>query len=118
MDNNVYMSEEEFQRVNKKIKKIGVMLIIIGIVLLVAGIIIVLLPNQFGAIGIILGSISCFVGLVLKFFIGNQREINAYFAQQSMPIVKESMEKMAPSAGVSAKEIAKGIKEGISEEEK
>ena len=35
-----------------------------------------------------------------------------------MPIVKESMEKMAPSAGVSAKEIAKGIKEGISEEEK
>ena len=47
-----------------------------------------------------------------------RREVNAFIVQQSMPIAKEGIEKMAPSAGVAAKEIAKGIKEGLKDEEK
>ena len=39
-------------------------------------------------------------------------------AQQQMPVAKESIEKMAPSAGVAAKEIAKGVKKGLKEEDK
>ncbi len=34
-----------------------------------------------------------------------------------MPIAKEVIEKIAPSVGVAAKEIAKGIKEGLKDEE-
>jgi len=46
------------------------------------------------------------------------REINAFYAQQQIPIAQEGMEKMAPSMGNAAKEIAKGIKQGLNDEEK
>lgn len=45
------------------------------------------------------------------------RQISAYMAQQQMPIAKESIEKIAPSVGVAAKEITKGIKEGLEDDE-
>ena len=51
------------------------------------------------------------------FMMTKQREISAYVAQSHMPVAKESVEEMAPSAGVAAKEIAKGIKEGLKEDE-
>lgn len=35
-----------------------------------------------------------------------------------MPVAKEGLEKMAPSMGTAAKEITKGIKEGLEDEEK
>lgn len=118
MNNNVHLSEEQFQKTNKKVKNTGITLLIVGIILLIVGIVIVVQGSEFGAVGIILGFFSCFIGLILRFFIGNQRQITAYFTQQSMPIAKEGIEKMAPSAGVAAKEIAKGIKEGLKDEEK
>ena len=118
MNNNVYLSEEQFQKTNKKIKKTGVVLMLVGVVLVIIGIIIVLQEIEYGAIGIVLGFFACFVGLVLRFFIGNQRQINAYFSQQAMPIAKENIEKIAPTVGNAAKEISKGIKEGLKEEEK
>lgn len=46
-----------------------------------------------------------------------RREILAYHAQQIRPVAQEGIEKMAPSAGVAAKEIAKGIKEGLKDDE-
>lgn len=79
---------------------------------------IVLQEIEFGAIGIVLGFMACFVGLVLRFFVGNQRQINAYFAQQAMSVAKGCIEKMSPAMGTAAKEIAKGIKEGLKNEEK
>lgn len=45
------------------------------------------------------------------------REIHAYTVQQSMPINQETMEKMAPTYGKVAKEVASGIKEGMTEDE-
>ena len=46
-----------------------------------------------------------------------QRGLLAYHAQQIRPVAQEGIEKMAPSAGVAAKEIAKGIKEGLKDDE-
>ena len=65
-------------------------------------------------------------GMIL--FIAHRREITAYTTQQVMPVAKEtidemtptmskSAEKMAPAAGTVAKEITKGIKEGLKDEE-
>jgi len=47
-----------------------------------------------------------------------KREIAAFGAQQMMPIAQEGIDTMAPTVGNAAKEIAKGIKEGLKDEEK
>ncbi len=46
-----------------------------------------------------------------------RREIAAFNAQQIMPVAQEGIEKMAPSAGTVAKEISKGIKEGLKDDQ-
>lgn len=51
-------------------------------------------------------------------FVGHQREITAYTTQQVMPVAKEGIKKMAPTIGDAAGTIAKGIKEGLSEDKK
>ncbi len=56
------------------------------------------------------------VGCMIRFAVGNQTNIMAYQTQQVMPIAQEKIEKMAPSMGTAAKEIAKGIKEGLSDD--
>ncbi len=43
------------------------------------------------------------------------REINAYYAQQQIPIAKEGIDVMAPTIGNAAGEIAKSIKRGITD---
>lgn len=45
------------------------------------------------------------------------REITAYTTQQVMPVAKEGIEEMAPTVGKAAGEIAKGIKEGLKDED-
>ena len=51
------------------------------------------------------------------YMIAKRREILAFTAQQVMPIAQEGAEKMAPTAGKVAKEVAKGIKEGLRDDE-
>jgi len=64
---------------------------------------------MFGGIIII---VSCIIaGSIYR--VTKRREIAAFSAQQMRPIVEEEMEKMAPSMGNVAKEITKGIKEGL-----
>ena len=46
------------------------------------------------------------------------REITAFQTKQIMPVAQEGMEKMAPTMGNVAKEISKGIKDGLKEETK
>lgn len=48
-------------------------------------------------------------------FIAKRREIMAFTVQQTMPVVQEGAEKFAPTMGTVAKEVTKGIKEGINE---
>ena len=76
-----------------------------------------------------LGAVLIFIGLGILpptfmisgfiFLISKRREIATFATQQTMPIAKEGVEKMAPTigkaAGTISKDIAKGIKEGINE---
>lgn len=69
----------------------------------------------------VLGGIIIFVTVMISSFIyavAKGREINAFYAQQQMPVAKEGIEKMAPTVGTAAGEIAKGIKKKLEDEEK
>ncbi len=119
-ENKPVLSEEQYQKTAKKLKTTGnIMLIVGGISFLVCSVLVFGDFLSFEARGIV-GFLWVFsfaivgFGMVVK-FMGSGREIMAYQAQSAMPIAQEGMEKMAPSAGVAAKEIAKGIKEGINE---
>lgn len=146
MNNNVYLSEENYQKNNMKVKKIGNIILIVGSILLVIGIVMSLIgfimfgsqifngfesgqtginaSNMFSGISsfAIGGSIASvgftviFVGIIVRFVIGNRREITAYTTQQVMPIAKEGIEAMAPTVGTVAKEITKGIKDGLKDD--
>ena len=63
---------------------------------------------MFGGFVIIASCILC-GGLYLNLV--KRREILAYTAQQVMPVAQEGIEKMAPSIGKVAGEIAKNIKD-------
>lgn len=45
-----------------------------------------------------------------------RREITAFQVQQVMPVAQEGIEKMSPTMGNAAKEIAKGVKEGMKDD--
>ena len=55
---------------------------------------------------------------VFLLFVSHMREVSSFMTQQQMPVAKEGIEKMAPTAGVVAKEITKGVKEGLKGDEK
>lgn len=135
---NEYLNEEKYKKAEKKVKKAGTILLVIGGLMVVAAIVIfivfiaVLNKPMSAALG---GPLLVFGFAFLGFggqakFIGHARDINAYMAQQQIPIAQEGLEKMAPSVGKAgstiakemapaygdiAKEISKGIKEGIKE---
>ena len=70
---------------------------------------------------IMFGAFICFATVMIAgsiFTIAKRRSILAFQAQQIMPIAKEGIDEMAPTVGNAAKEIAKGIKEGINEADK
>lgn len=68
----------------------------------------------FGAFVIIA---SCMIaGLIFMF--AKRREILAFQAQQVMPVAKEGIDEMSPTIGKAAGEIAKGIKNGLKDDDK
>lgn len=129
IENKKYLTEEKYQKVNKVFKTFYFILAIIGIGIIVAEMV-MLLKNKptnylsiddyhYGAIILII------IGFVLTAFSIRDlfrhaftRDITAYYAQQQMPIAKEVVEETAPTIGKAAKEISKGIKEGLKDEEK
>lgn len=118
MENKKYLNEEQYQKTKKKLNRIGTISLIVGAIILLFGFIMFLgfhKPDFIIFIGI--GMVFIILGGQTK-ITSNRREINAFLTQQQMPITKERIEKMAPSASVAAKEIAKGIKEGYRDEEK
>ena len=67
------------------------------------------------------GVIGIFFGLIVSasiFSAAFGRHIFAFQAQQVMPVAKEGIEKMSPTFGTVAKDVTKGIKEGLKDEEK
>lgn len=118
VNNKEYLNEEQYQKNKKKFNGIGTILLIIGGIMVLFGFI---MSFGFHKLGFFIFAV---IGMVLVGFgvqakmLGKGREISAFFAQQQIPVAKEGIEKMAPSVGVAAKEIAKGIKEGLKDEEK
>ena len=121
MDNNrQFLNEEQYQKTAKKLKLISKIMIGVGVIgFLVCSVLLFgnfLDFEQMGGIGFLwvgCGALAGF-GMVIA-FMAYGREIAAFQAQQHIPVAKEGIEEIAPSAGVAAKEIAKGIKEGINE---
>ena len=127
MNNKEYLNEEKYQKVKKVLVTIGCISLIIGIGLFV-GSFFVKVPAM-GQDGWFeakkLQSTLRFVAFpfglmipLMTFFMAFRREMTAFSAQQVMPVAKESIEKISPSVGVAAKEIAKGVKEGLKDDEK
>lgn len=117
-----YLSEEENQRISKKLGLISKIMICIGIIgFIVCSIFLFGNLVSFktrSMIGFAWVTSAACAGFGLVFFtMANQRKISAYMLQQQMPVAKEGIEKMAPSVGKAAKEVTKGIKEGLKEED-
>lgn len=124
-----YLNEENYQRANKKVNKAGTGLLVTGLIIIISAIMVAIYVFTSGDIEshillfILVTLPLLFIGFVLlgiggqAKILGHARDISAYMAQQHMPIAQERIEKMAPSVGVAAKEIAKGIKEGLKDDE-
>lgn len=59
---------------------------------------------------------SCMLAFAIYMF-GKRREIAAFAVQQIMPVAQEGIEKVAPAIGSAAQTIAKGIKQGIKDDD-
>lgn len=118
MNNKQYLNEEKYQKNKKKLNGTGTILLIIGGIMVLFGFI---MSFGFHKLGLFIFAV---IGMALVGFgaqakmLGKGREISAFFAQQQMPVAKEGIEEMAPTMGKAAKEITKGIKEGLKDEEK
>ena len=67
---------------------------------------------------VVIGAIIVLLGLgfaIKAFLFSKRREIMAFTTQQVMPVAQEGIEKMAPTFGNAAGEIAKGISKGVQE---
>ena len=127
MNKKEYLTEERYKKVNNAFKTLYLILSIIGIIMVVAGIVILILNkniNYFSTQKLIASSLII-IGIALSILsIGDllrhtfARDIVSYYVQQKMPITKEGIEEMAPTVGVAAKEITKGIKDGLKNDTK
>ena len=133
------LSEESYQEANNKVKLIGLIIMLLGLALVGGAIYLLVNANNAtvsemkmhsnGMFMLIPGIFLTILGTIVRFVMGNQRKIMAYQMQQMLPLVAETAEKMVPTAkkmtqemapayGEVAKEITKGIKEGMKEEDK
>ena len=124
------LSEENYQKTNKKVKLCGIIIMSLGLCLVIGGIIALISasrmdipsmsdPNWYdassmkmhrqstGAFMIIPGIFLSIVGASVRFIIANRRELMAYRMQQMMPIATEGMEKMVPVGTKLGKDVAK-----------
>ena len=110
MDNKELLSEKKYQEVKNKLSLISKILLALGGICMLAFIYtfftgIVHEHPQLTFLSVIgFGMLS--FGAFL-FFTSHMREVSSFMTQQQMPVAKETAEKMAPTAGVVAKEITK-----------
>ncbi len=125
MSQKQYLSEERYQKVNKVFKIFYLVLSIIGLSMIIGGFVLLVKNNSIDYFNTekIIAFILLALGISLTILsLGDlfrhafARDITAYYAQRQIPLAQEGIEKMAPSVGTAAKEIAKGIKEGLKDE--
>ena len=77
--------------------------------------------GNYNAMFYVLGGFVILVSLMISgsiIMFAKRREILAFQAQQVMPVAKEGIDEMSPAIGKAAGEIAKGIKQGLKDDEK
>ena len=116
-NNKEYLNEEQYQKTAKTMARIGLPMMILGAVAFFSAIPLsmmgyMVVGGMMGFLGVPCLGIGTFLFLSSK-----QRAMSAFYAQSQIPIAKEGIEKVAPSVGVAAKEIAKGVKEGLKDED-
>lgn len=109
-----YLNEERYQKTNKGIKVVGIIIMLIGLALLGVGIYRLATAPSISVTNIqdnmsnmakrssamfilIPGIFLTILGGIIGFVLGNQRNIMAYQVQSMMPIMQESMEQMTPA---------------------
>ena len=123
--NKEYLNEENYQKMNNKVKWGGRIAIIIGLTMIIVALFVIKVPDM-GEDGwfessstrmflLFPGIFITMVGCMIRFIVANRRAILAYQAQQIRPIAEEGVEKFTPVASKAAKEVAKGVTEGIKE---
>lgn len=117
-DNKEYLNEEQYQKTVKKMARIGLPMLIFGALAFFSAV--PLSMYGFMEIGALLGflGVPCLGIGAFLFLSSKQRAMSAFYAQSQIPVVKEGIEKMSPSVGAAAKEVAKGVKEGLKDDEK
>lgn len=68
------------------------------------------------ALGVFICIATCMISIFI-FFVAKGRHIAAFTTQQTMPIVKERLDEISPTLGNTAKEITKGIKKGLNDQD-
>lgn len=119
MNNKEHLNEKQYQKTKKKLNIIGIVLLCIGLPLAIIGFITTFVMHNKNNLFFLMffGMPMIFIGFFL-IIASHMREISAFTVQQQMPIAKEGIEKISPSVGVAAKEITKGVKEGLRDEKK
>ena len=123
-----YLNEEKYQRTRKKIKLVGIIIMMFGLCLIAGGVYFLISAKHMsvpemgssswfeassakmdrqstGAFMIIPGIFLSIVGAMVRFIVANQREIMAYKAQQVLPVMTEGMEKMVPKVTKMSKDV-------------
>ena len=123
---NQYLNEAKYKKIKGVLITIGCISIVVAVILLILAI-----TKQVPDMGqdnwfeeqtaknLLFGGSFVF-GLMIPlvvFPMAFARDINAFSAQSTIPVAKETVNEMAPSAGTVAKEVTKGIKEGLNDEE-
>lgn len=127
MNNNEYLNEEKYKKVKKVLITIGCISLVIGIGLFI-GSFFVKVPAmgqegwfEASKLQSTLRFVAFPFGLMIPlmtFSIAFRREMTAFSAQQFMPVAQEGIDKMSPTIGNAAGEIAKGIKKGLNDDQK
>ena len=127
MEDKKYLNEDEYQKYNKKVKKVGKILLIVGLILVAVSITLIVLgvfnfgnnalnENERGVLGGMgLFAIGSFMSVfsfglasvgAICLMVAHRREITAYTTQQVMPVAKEGIEEITPTISKAAEEMA------------
>ena len=124
MENKEILNEEKYQKIKKGLVLIGCISLVIGVGLFISSFFIQVPDmNQEGWFEAtrtqsLLRFLAFPFGLMIPlmtFTIAFRREMLAFQTQQVMPVAQEGIEKMTPTVGNAAGEIAKGVTKGIKE---
>ena len=124
--NNKYFNEEKYQKIKRTLIIFGCISIFIALLLLVLAIIMHVpdmssdewFTSSTARMFMFIGAF--FFGIMVPFIlfpIAFARDINTFTAQSTIPVAKEGIEEMIPTINKTAKEITKGVKEGLEDKE-